>query len=1115
MKRKAALLLAVVMVMSLLPMNVFGIHPAQFSQVVRPNDDALNYTLQIDARALSGAIIPEGGNLFLEFEISGENAGFRFFRNNEPRRELVNGVYRELSERLWPEVIMPSWADRYTGVGGQLAFRVQGGAQFSGGAGSVAWINQLQQMSGGTTPPALVDGTRVNGAETTLRQALDSASGASTWSGEFTNGLRRRMYQDRGFRMSDATAANGGVDTAAMEHWRRIEMPLVELPGGYDWGNAAWMSNFQTTVGGIQRFALPEMEGWITIQLPAVAPNPGSQVTARLRSISAHGAITTVRNLGTFDMIAGEHANGVTIESRGVAPMTNISRLNPIRITEDIPGMLAPHVEGLVEGTGHHIVRIVAPRNFRWDDYLMRGYLHQQEVDDAVTISGNPVTWPGNRNEGIRDAGGHARVLDMWLNPVTDRHEIYIHLLVPARDSSTIGGRVSRAWVDLEGLVMFPIAGAPTTGDVAVDVWIGTTNGAVADQWAIGNANPSGAAGNVAWDTHRGNQVFEVGRTLTDGTVRQTRFGWFGENDAPGSRAPAGVPGWRQDSWSRMNIVVANLDHEGGITVTGPAAPANLVSGRTNAALNVTGNDRFLHGGNHTIRLRENAVRSMFSTFDRYEVRVTTEGVHIVDAEIRVGNPDAIDYEFGWTALTDIHRRREAVGNRVVTAYTDFDGGSVFFAPRTKFQDEEGRLRQMDIRLMLSVEAGFEANFGGQVGVDVFRNNQLLGSTVIANVTDPIRVERAEQPTHIYRHQFDVIPLTPVGGFTITENQVMALANNDEVWIHVQATQGGNPVYIPQGMLTMFLGNITVNEAQSSMVIEPLRGAAGNVPRSFPGDRIMSPTGLRIVRPSSGNPGVITVESMYVAGPTVPWIDWHVVVTGAARTYDQLIGTGYELVRNYTYSGISPNSHRFFPARIDYSTSHPVGSGENLGTYQERARMFGMGYNTTFLRVIGDPHIDEHGPADGPGPNQGTGNQQLPPIARRSFTTALVNVDGYYIQAAAFPRISENSVSSMMNPRVFADFVGAQIDWNPATRQATFTGICRGGNTQTVVLTLDSPVAMVNGESRDIAQGAMQPAYAGRIHPVVINDRVFVPARFLANIFGVPIDFAQGTVILG
>jgi hypothetical protein len=147
---------------------------------------------------------------------------------------------------------------------------------------------------------------------------------------------------------------------------------------------------------------------------------------------------------------------------------------------------------------------------------------------------------------------------------------------------------------------------------------------------------------------------------------------------------------------------------------------------------------------------------------------------------------------------------------------------------------------------------------------------------------------------------------------------------------------------------------------------------------------------------------------------------------------------------------------------------------------------------------------------DGPGGGVGA-------FTRVSFTVnSQVDVDGAMVQAVAFPEVAPGVVSTMINPRVFANFVGAVGTWDDGARTYTFVGQNASGEAQTVVLTLDSPTIMVNGQAQDIATLANQPMLAGRIAPVVLNGRQYVPARVLANIFNVPIEFqAPGTVILG
>jgi hypothetical protein len=1160
MKRKVALFLALVMVVSMLPMNAFGnvIRPAQFTELVAPSHDPNLFRLSIDSAILSQVVIPEGGNLYLDFTLQGENAGFRIFANNSERSVLNDeGVLVGTGTRRYPAVERND--DKYTGHSGRLAFTIDtrgvtGPAALVGAAGANGQMTAVLGRSwdaqgnpaldvspfNANNVPGLAAGSytdpAVYRANPVIDQLLQLASGVSTWEGEFTvSGLmRRRLPGDRNFREADL--GNEGRDTAPMEHWKTIIMPIAGVDTG--WGTAN--RGLENVAAG--RGETHELEGMMHVFLPLIAPTPGSTLRARLMSTSSAGRPSMVRDIGTFD-IAGAQGTGVRFESRGVVPMTNIARLNAIRITENTLGLLTSGADGAwgVNAGGHHIVRIAAPRGFRWDTGAMTGVIH----DDQPHMRGNPVVfgpaaarrlgdglnWETNGgwldgNAGLSGAGGQWAD-SVWLNPTTDRHEIYVWLQVPPRRTE-LSARTQQAWIDIEGLVLIPVSGAPTSGDVAVDLWLGTTYGTASGdaQWQYGVARPTATAANTGWGRTQAppsnprfienagaapagptqiapanvrDRVFLLGETLPGGRVRQTRFGWFGENDAPGSRAPSGVPGSRADNFSHMNLVVANLDNTEGVTVSAGQV-ADLVSGRVNAPLTTQSTDRFIVRGDFSIRLTENMPRAMFRHFDRYEIRSATEGVNIVDAEFRIGNTDRNDDVVGWT--NPYTRANSTTNNaadaeeRFVTTLTNYEGGSLFFAPRTLDHDEEGRLRTMDIRMMLSIQAGFEANIGQTVEFEIYRNDELLGSAIVANVKDPIRLTRDGAPITLDRDQFDVIPLTPVGNITIEETEVGTLKNNDEIWLHVQATQDGRPVSIPNGMLSLFLGDFVVNEA-SGMSVEPLRDGVGFRPQSFTGDEIRSQMGLRVVRPSANVAGTITFPNVYVAGPAVPRLQWHVVATGADRTYR---GNGEGDV-NHGFLGLTPNSHRFFPADLDEDAAGLEGD-------QFRARHYGMGYFQTVLVMDGDPDID----------NQ---NQQGPGggFARRSFTVnTLYNVDGHDIQAVAFPQVAPGIVSSMMNPRVFADFVNATMIWNDSDRTATFTGKSTHGIEQTVVLTLDSPTIMVNGQSFDIATRAGQaPRHVpvGSITPVVIANRQYVPARVLADIFGVPISFEAGTVTLG
>jgi hypothetical protein len=103
-------------------------------------------------------------------------------------------------------------------------------------------------------------------------------------------------------------------------------------------------------------------------------------------------------------------------------------------------------------------------------------------------------------------------------------------------------------------------------------------------------------------------------------------------------------------------------------------------------------------------------------------------------------------------------------------------------------------------------------------------------------------------------------------------------------------------------------------------------------------------------------------------------------------------------------------------------------------------------------------------------------------------------------------------VVSMLNPRVFADFIDGELDF--ANGVVSFSGFDANGNIVEVELVTGSSNATVNGQQVDIAAFAGSSGPNGSIQTMNRNDRTFVPLRFLANAFLLDITFQDGTVFL-
>lgn len=104
--------------------------------------------------------------------------------------------------------------------------------------------------------------------------------------------------------------------------------------------------------------------------------------------------------------------------------------------------------------------------------------------------------------------------------------------------------------------------------------------------------------------------------------------------------------------------------------------------------------------------------------------------------------------------------------------------------------------------------------------------------------------------------------------------------------------------------------------------------------------------------------------------------------------------------------------------------------------------------------------------------------------------------------ASAFGKTVENDVApiivkdrTMLPARFVAENLGAKVEWNAEKRQATITG-----NGVTIVLTIDSTTATVNGKAVTLDS----PAF-------IQNDRTYTPVRFIAEALGAQVEWNATT----
>jgi len=1035
MKRKIALLLALVMVISMLPMNTFGRQPGVINQRSHPHGvwdiDATGpfvgrqfHTFAIDAAWLANQPVPAGGFLTLQLEtLGGPSTG----------GNMVGMVGRH---------------------GQDLNLQTDTAAAASGTPSTTVSFRPGVGFTIKTTPTAIT-AANINGLDANVGRA----AGHVTWAGS-----RHSLAVDR----------HGTRDESRL--WSRGIFDL----------NAAGLT-IPSLTPGVQA-AIVDMEGWINVTVPIQAGDAEASFRITLVRTSAQGVAQTVATLLDGGIVASGRSGGVSITSRGIVPLVGGRvRLQPIRITEQR--------NGLLEGR-QHTVRLVAPRGFRWDTGAMPGLTAQ-----ALTAVGNPVTFSHLPNNSVllqlanpddliqvTNPNGPGRSFS-WMNTVSDREELYIRINVPNR-AGTPAALGERIWVDLYGLSLIALPSAPRTGTASIDVYVGAPSDSDAAnnmEWQI-----PGAAGNTFVATMN-NDRFDDLRNLGD-----TRLVATTEGNPTGRVLMRPLFGKRVEShaindWRHYGLAVASLDEVGLITVTGPdEGPFEAMSGRTTAeivAINgnpgtANSNVTWVHGENHTIRLTENFTGAMFRSYDIYELRPANEGAKIIDMRVRVGHATRRDVNVAWD-------RPEHNNEDFLSANTSFEDGSVFFAPRTLDPmdpdfNEPDEVRSMDISLTMSIEAGYVATYDTEdVQIQVFRNNEYLDTVTVGKITDPI-VVTTQAPEVIFRNQFDVLPLTPVASFTISETEGGMLESGDELWIGLQAIQNGRIVNINLGNMNISVDAPIVNEEASGFAVREIPGSNG--------------LGWRVQRPSNegATAGTLSFNGVYLSGPSVPNVEWRVIIHGPEITENHLL-PGQVPEANTVPA--TPNANALWMGYVTNSANTTTADFRFL----ERAVFHALPYSAPLLVVQGESDIDHRNLHAGPGRG-----------GRASFTAnTMVEVDGVTIQAAAFPTVAPGIVSSMMNPRVFAQFMGVSGDWDASAETFTFTGPNAMGASTTVTLTLNSPNVSINGQSFDIATHANQPSLAGQIRPQVINGRQYVPARILANAFGIPIEFSAGTVTLG
>jgi len=371
------------------------------------------------------------------------------------------------------------------------------------------------------------------------------------------------------------------------------------------------------------------------------------------------------------------------------------------------------------------------------------------------------------------------------------------------------------------------------------------------------------------------------------------------------------------------------------------------------------------------------------------------------------------------------------------------------------------RLRTVEVVFFVSTVAGYEVLIGEDLVVVATGNatGNLAPDNrevTIAHVADPIVVSLDGD-----RVQIDVgqvmtpTSLTPIPNITIEETAAGRLTRGTIFTIGVEALP------IPVFGNHALVDTVVVHD-NSGLEVRATRVGTGQTAYMR----------FEVIRESINGPGKLVLSNNYVIGTFLPGIVYGVSVNGTpTAAWPTPANISQNPIAQNTARGLSgPGNFDVVPYFIDF-----IEFGE----------------------------FDYEGLPPGVGDDSGTPG--LPNVDLRLWA----GMPAWYAesQRVATPFMWRYLPQyglrvAMVNPRVFADRFGLNLTWDEGAGAWTITG-----NGITVVGTVNSPNAVINGETIDIASFiSYASGPAGSVYPMIVEERSFLPVRFFANVFGLDIS---------
>ena len=892
------------------------------------------------------------------------------------------------------------------------------------------------------------------------------------------------------------------------------------------------------------------LTGTLVLEISRIA---AASDNARI-SVIRRGGFTGVDEAATVPLVTNQlltfagQAHGVNITAETVRPFVSGLIVPQIRIQERRPqslhmgwtwasgtGTTVNNIDGGSSpgdgrgGATNHEIRLLGPRDYVWNLGWADAPGGQGGLGPVqpFTITHNGVfnnppgefAFVGDTVDGAGNVvPGNFRVLNQHIDAATGRPALVIEVTVPNRGAWPRQNQIGQ--INLNNLALVPVRDVPQ-GNIEIDVafgrFTGQGTGVTGAVWM-----PIAQAG-VNLTNAEMAALMQLGRDRTDRqpTLAEARIVTNNANVAAGvpQRPYAGGAGtppslvrpeltednlhwmmqggtvtqetdaWRARgvAWAQTNLLVGERT-EATLVMSVEGDIPTRVSGQRNFPIS-TAENPWGHGGTHPwdSNATNNAVAGSRSArvqieeivpgaFDTGWINSIVEfdlnpadGAQFMHASWRIIVGAGLPGGVGWSQVglhdDDFLPQWGAAAVPMLTP-----DRLRLFVPR---QEVPHVRRTLEVVFFFSTVAGFEAIFDdNELAVSVSGNavTNLEADNreeVIAFIEDPIRVELDGALVRMEVGQvMTPFEITPIGDLVITEREAGTLRRGTSMRIGIEAS----PIAVLGGHALVNTQVILDNSGLEVRATQ--RNVGGQNAYIF----------LEVIRESQTNPGSFRLTNNAVMGTFLPGIEYGISVNAIPVA-------AWPTPANINNNPIAQNTAR--------GLSGP-------GNFDE------IPY---FVQIVTFDAFDYIGLPPGvgiPGPGQGAqirlhaGMMSIP-------VPGGTDIEDPFI---LWTNPADGNAVGMLALRGFTILRGfPEPTWDAPT--ATIVGTNQFGQTVTVVVTQGSNFATINGTQVDIATFAGQSGPAGSIQPQNVGGRLFLPLRFIANAFDIPVGWDAGVVTLG